>query len=708
MNKKIASVITAIMMLLSFWTVNCFADAETEYVKINSELAPAEALVDAGIIVGYQDGELHLENFLTRTEFTKMIVAAFLPNDSERFPIIFSDVAADFWGTPYIEQAVAAGVINGFEDNTFRPDDKVTYEQAIKIVIRMLSGYDYDSYPTDYVQMAIDKGIADGMTSVIGESITREEAVSLIYNALKYSEEYNAAEAEDYSWYGPMVNGTVGIGSKGYSVTGGAALAVEDGLAVDGFAEVYNEPELGFYDFNTEEYTKNDENVFKSAVTSPLSTFSIDADTASYSNMRRYILQSGMLPPSGSIRTEELINYFSFDNPAPEGDLPFSVTASMHKCPWNEGNLLAKIDVQGTESEQYGNSNLVFLVDISGSMFDFNKLPLVKKSLKMLLEKLNDTDTVSIVTYASGTRVVLESTPVSEKEKIISALDELRAGGGTYGEAGINLAYEQAEKNIIDGNNRIILCTDGDFNIGNSSTGDLKNLIEEKRDKGIYLTVLGFGMGNYKDSKMETLADYGNGNYAYIDSAREAKKVFVDEMPKTIYAIAKDVKIQVEFNPAKVKEYRLIGYENRVLNNEDFENDKRDAGELGAGATVTALYEIVPANGEVDNTLKYQQSVLTESDEYMTVKLRYKDPDGSESKLIELPVSESDNNADDGEFYFAAAVAELGMILNNSEFIGTSTYESVISLAREGLENDEFGFRMEFIHLVDLMKYLDK
>ena len=571
MKKRILSVITAAAIILSLGTVSGPVDAEKSFVEINPGLTPEEALVEARVIEGYPDGELHLENFLTRTEFTKMIVSAFLPNNNEKASISFSDVNDDFWGCDYIKQAVAAGVIKGFEDNTFRPDDKVTYEQAVKIVERMLSGRDYQNYPTDYIKSALDKGIADGMTSVIGESITRKEAVSLIYNALLYSKEYGAAEEEDlqYSYsasYYPK-NGT-SSGRSEFAPTGIGTSAVEDG-----YVEYFYEPEYDIDYFNTEEYTENDENVFKSAVTSPLSTFSIDTDTASYSNMRRFALQSGKLPPSGSIRTEELINYFSFDNPDPEDGKPFSVTASMHECPWNENNLLAKIDIQGAD-EGLGKSNLVFLVDVSGSMYDFNKLPLVKKSLKMLLEELGDTDTVSIVTYASGTQVVLESTPVSEKEKIIASLDAIHAGGGTYGEAGINLAYEQAEKNLIDGNNRIILCTDGDFNIGESSTGDLKNLIEEKREKGIYLTVLGFGMGNYKDSKMETLADYGNGNYAYIDSAREAKKVFVDEMPKTIYTIAKDVKIQVEFNPAKVKEYRLIGYENRVLNNEDFENDE--------------------------------------------------------------------------------------------------------------------------------------
>ena len=705
MNKRIISIFISVIMVLSFGAVGCFADAENAYVKLSSDQSPEQALTDAGVIEGFPDGELHLERTLTRAQFTKMIVAAFLPDGGDKAPLTFSDLGADFWGNDYIALAVEAGVINGFEDNTFRPDDNVTYEQAIKIVIRMLSGYDYPNYPADYIQSAIDKGIADGMTSVIGECITRKEAVSLIYNTLIYSEEHDITEEDDYfRYYYPSQNGAAGGGaSKGYYAPDSAPLLVEEGYA--GFDY---EPGPVFPVFNTEEYTENDENVFKNALTSPLSTFSIDTDTASYSNMRRYVLQSGKLPPAGSVRTEELINYFSFDNPAPEGDTPFAVTASIRECPWNEDNLLAKIDVQGAESEGYGKSNLVFLVDISGSMFDYNKLPLVKKSLKMLLEKLNDTDTVSIVTYASGTKVALESTPVSGKDKIISALDSLQAGGGTYGEAGINLAYEQAEKNLIDGNNRIILCTDGDFNIGNSSTGDLKTLIEEKREKGIFLTVLGFGMGNYKDNKMETLADYGNGNYAYIDNAREAKKVFIDEMPKTIYTIAKDVKIQVEFNPAKVKEYRLIGYENRVLNNEDFENDKKDAGELGAGATVTALYEIVPSNGEVDNNLKYQQSSLTDSDEYMTVKLRYKDPDGSESKLIELPVSDFASDLVDGEFLFAAAVAELGMILNDSEFKGTATYESVISLARKGSENDPFGFRTEFVHLVDLMKYFDR
>ena len=699
MKRKIISLFIVLSVILSGIALNCFSDA-------------ADTLVENGIIEGYPDGELHLDYFLTRAEFTKMVVKAFPSEFDKKAKIKFSDVDDDFWGREFIELAVEAGAINGFEDNTFRPDENVTYEQAIKIVVSIVKGRNYINYPLDYIEAALDMGIADGMTSVIGEDITREEAVSLIYNAVSYVDDVKTAEKEEEEYYESLYSdydgsgyGIAPAGGSGALKTGGNSYAPE--VYESGY---YYEPDEYYTDdfnFNTEEYSKSDENIFKNALTSPLSTFSIDTDTASYSNMRRYVVNQGEMPPSGSIRTEELINYFTFDNPAPEDGVPFSVSASVCQCPWNDGNLLAKIDVQGAQKEELGRSNLVFLVDISGSMFDFNKLPLVKKSLKMLLDKLNDTDTVSIVTYASGTKVLLESTPVSEKEKIISALNSLRAGGGTYGEAGINLAYEQAEKNLIEGNNRIILCTDGDFNIGNSSTGDLKTLIEGKREKGIFLSVLGFGMGNYKDNKMETLADYGNGNYAYIDSAREAKKVFVDEMPKTIYTIAKDVKIQVEFNPAKVKEYRLIGYENRVLNNEDFENDKKDAGELGAGATVTALYEIVPADESEENSLKYQQSTLTDSDDIMTVKLRYKDPDGSESKLIELPVSSSVTDVMDGEFCFAAAVAELGMILNDSEYKGTSSYESIIQLAKEGLGNDEFGFRTEFIHIVDVMQYLE-
>lgn len=667
---------------------------------------PAQNLQDKGIIEGYEDGELYLEKTLTRAEFTKMFSDAFLKDDAETDEkISFTDINDNYWGSKYIIKAVKAGIISGFDDDTFRPEEEVTYEQALTMIVNYLETDTNKEYPEGYVMSAVDKGITDSVKALIGEEITRGDAVYLIDNTMKYQENKQKAESDEKSFYNHGGGAMLGITGTGivprYS-------AVSDSLAPIPSPEEIN---LSKYTdkqdwFNAEEYTAEDENVFKNALTSPLSTFSIDTDTASYSSLRRYVLSLGMLPPNGAVRTEELINYFDYDNPLPTDGAPFAVSSELSECPWNSENKLAMISIQGDELTERQPSNLVFLLDVSGSMYSIDKLPLVKKSMKLLLDQLDEKDTISIVTYASGTGVVLESTPVSEKDKITEALDALTAGGGTSGAAGINLAYEQAEKNLIDGNNRIILCTDGDFNIGVSSTGDLEKLITEKRDKGIFLTVLGFGMGNYKDNRMETLADKGNGGYAYIDNEREAKKIFVDEMPKTLYTIAKDVKIQVEFNPEQVKEYRLVGYENRTLNNEDFENDKKDAGELGCGANVTAFYEIVPSDGTERSALKYQITETTGLDELMTVKVRYKDPDGAESKLIEMPVG-NDMTAEASEnFKFAAALAELGMILNDSEYKGSANLDSVINLAKEGIGSDEFGFRTEFLHMVDLIGYI--
>lgn len=685
MKKRITAICTAAVVMFGVFTV---------YAK-----SPA----DKTIFEGYEDGELHLERTLTRAEFAKIFADTFLSdNQVTDLKLEFPDVANDYWGREYIEKAVKAGVISGFDDGNFYPEKSITYEQAVKIIVQYCENKSF-SYPAGYVGQAIENGITDGVTALIGENITRGDAACLIKNALKNQEETKKNNADIESFY--SVGGGGGGGGTLMKNSGGSiggSIAAPSLAECDAADFVYED---GDFNFNTEEYVKTTENVFKNTMTSPLSTFSIDTDTASYSNMRRYILRN-QLPPNGSIRTEELINYFDYDNPLPSDGTPFAVSTEVSECLWNSENMLAMVSVQGAELTEKKPSNLVFLLDISGSMFSSEKLPLVKKSLKLLLDELDENDTVSIVTYASGTEVKLESTSVSEKEQIIEALDSLNAGGGTSGAAGINLAYEQAEKNLIDGNNRIILCTDGDFNIGASSTGDLEKLITEKRDKGIFLTVLGFGMGNYKDNRMETLADKGNGTYAYIDNEREAKKVFVDEMPKTLYTIAKDVKIQVEFNPAVVKEYRLVGYENRILNNEDFENDKKDAGELGCGATVTAFYEIVPADGTESSELKYQTSVINDLDELMTVKVRYKEPNGTESKLIETSVSNiiADNTSDN--FRFAAALAEIGMILNNSEYKGTADIDSVISLASESIGEDKFGFRTEFLHLADLMKYI--
>jgi Ca-activated chloride channel homolog len=472
---------------------------------------------------------------------------------------------------------------------------------------------------------------------------------------------------------------------------------------------------------NTEEYSLINENTFHESTKEPLSTFSIDVDKASYSNVRRFI-QDGQTPPIDAVRIEELINYFTYEYKQPENSDPFSINTEMAICPWNKDHRLVQIGLQGKNisTENLPASNLVFLIDVSGSMSSSEKLPLLKSGFKLLIDQLRPRDEVSIVVYAGAAGVVLEPTSGKEETKILEALERLEAGGSTAGGAGINLAYEIAKRNFKEnGNNRIILATDGDFNVGVSGNGELERLIEEKRETGIFLSVLGFGMGNYKDSKMEILADKGNGNYAYIDNLLEAKKVFVNEFGGTLFTIAKDVKIQVEFNPAKVRGYRLVGYENRALNNEDFNDDKKDAGELGSGHAVTALYEIIPT--EVENSpylkkidkLKYQSEkelAVSNSKDICTVKLRYKKPDGNQSKLIEKTINDelvTIENAS-SNLRFAASVASFGMLLRNSEFKGTSTYADVLSMGKTAIGKDDEGYRAEFLNMVRSMQLLAK
>jgi len=466
---------------------------------------------------------------------------------------------------------------------------------------------------------------------------------------------------------------------------------------------------------NTEAYDLIEENTFLRAESNPLSTFSIDVDTASYSNVRRFINQ-GQRPPVDAVRIEELINYFTYDYPPPQGPDPFSITTEVSQAPWNPKHQLVHIGLQGKkmQTEDLPPSNLVFLLDVSGSMNDPKKLPLLKSGFQLLVDQLSERDSVAIAVYAGAAGVVLPPTPGSEKEKIIAAINNLEAGGSTAGGEGIQLAYELATRmSGEDKNNRVIIATDGDFNVGVSGDAELVRLIESYRDRGIYLTVLGFGTGNYKDSKMEKLADKGNGNYAYIDNLLEAKKVLVSELGGTLFTIAKDVKIQVEFNPAKVQAYRLIGYENRRLQNQDFSDDTKDAGELGAGHSVTALYEIIPAGVESDvelppvDELAFQENTVSpeayESDELMRVKLRYKPPEETASLLIEEPVRDraiAFNETSDN-FKFSAAVAEFGMLLRDSEYRGNSSFEQVLQLANESKGADLDGYRTEFIRLVE-------
>ncbi|MDG1476259.1 MAG: von Willebrand factor type A domain-containing protein [Vicingaceae bacterium] len=465
--------------------------------------------------------------------------------------------------------------------------------------------------------------------------------------------------------------------------------------------------------FNTEAYAHNPENDFKNVKSTPLSTFSIDVDAASYSNMRRFI-NNGQNPPIDAVRIEEMVNYFNYDYPQPKGDDPFSITTEMSDCSWNPKHKLIHVGIQGEkiETDDLPSSNLVFLLDVSGSMSSPNKLPLLKKSFGLLVKNLTEKDRVAIVVYAGAAGLVLPSTPGDQKETILNALNRLNAGGSTAGGAGIKLAYNVATENFIkEGNNRIILATDGDFNIGASSDGEMTRLIEKKRETGVFLTCLGFGMGNYKDSKMETLADKGNGNYAYIDNILEAKKVLVTEMGGTMHTIAKDVKIQVEFNPNKIASYKLIGYENRLLNDEDFNDDTKDAGELGSGHTVTALYEVVMKGSDESirsvDPLRYRNKETIQqssSSEILTVKFRYKAPQGKTSKLIvrhlndkSTPLTKSSEN-----FKFSAAVAEFGLLLRNSKHKANASYKHVLELAKNSKGKDDNGYRAEFIRLVEM------
>jgi Ca-activated chloride channel family protein len=475
---------------------------------------------------------------------------------------------------------------------------------------------------------------------------------------------------------------------------------------------------------DTEAYAYRKDNGFLGARENPLSTFSIDVDTAAYANVRRF-LNDGQRPPADAVRIEEMINYFPYRYQPPTGQVPFSANLEVASAPWAPEHRLVRIGLKGREISDAArpSANLVFLLDVSGSMHSANKLPLVKQSLRLLVDKLRADDRVAIAVYAGASGLALPSTPVSRKADILDAIDRLEAGGSTNGAMGIQLAYDIAKANFVpSGVNRVILATDGDFNVGVTSEGELVRLIEEKAKSGVFLSVLGFGMGNLKDSTLESLADKGNGNYAYIDSLAEAKKTLVEQAGGTLVTIAKDVKIQVEFNPAQVQAYRLIGYENRLLAKEDFNNDKVDAGEIGAGHTVTALYEVVPvgvemaeAVGNVD-ALKYQKLEQgagsreqgAVSPELLTVKVRYKEPAADESQLLDFPLRDNGARFEQAseDFKFAAAVASFGMLLRNSPHRGAATLADISAWARAGLGSDAGGYRSEFLSLTERSKTL--
>lgn len=520
-------------------------------------------------------------------------------------------------------------------------------------------------------------------------------------------------------------------------VTEGTVVAVNFVLAVESFRleEIivagsagkvagspphYGAPSLA-RDFNTEEYRRIYENAWQAPGRNPLSTFSIDVDAASYTNVRRFI-GDGRLPPKDAVRVEEMINYFPYDYPEPTGEIPFSLTTELAAAPWHPGHRLALIGLQARRIplEALPPTNLVFLLDVSGSMRDARKLPLVKAAFRLLVNQLRPEDRVAVVVYAGAAGLVLPPTSGDHKDTILDAIERLEAGGSTAGAAGIQLAYEVARRSFLrNGINRVILATDGDFNIGVSSDGELVRLIEEQRSAGVSLTVLGFGTGNLKDAKMEQLADKGNGHYAYVNDILEARKVFVKELGATLYTVAKDVKIQVEFNPARVAAYRLIGYENRVLANEDFNDDAKDAGELGAGHSVTALYEIVPTGAPLDvkvgvvDPLKYQRTTPSggaasrtgRDGEWMTVKLRYKAPQGSSSELLARSIR-GDTRSPSETFRFASAVAGVGMLLSGSEHSWKATYAGLIAQARGAIGTDRDGYRGEFVRLAETIELL--
>jgi len=476
--------------------------------------------------------------------------------------------------------------------------------------------------------------------------------------------------------------------------------------------------EVAAGDYNREEYGKLKDNDFEEATKKPLSTLSIDVDTAAYSNVRRFINES-KLPPKDAVKIEEFLNYFSYDYPNAKGKHPFSITTEVSIAPWNPKHRLVHLGLQAQKIDRLAlpPNNLVFLLDVSGSMNSPDKLPLLKSAFRLLLKNLRPEDRVAIVVYAGSSGLALPSTPIKQSDKIFAILDQLRAGGSTAGGAGIQLAYKVAQDNFIKGgNNRVILATDGDFNVGASSEGALVRLIEKKRKSDIFLTVLGFGRGNYQAKKMESLADKGNGNFAYIDSVLEAQKVLVKEMGGTLLTVAKDVKFQIEFNPSRVKAWRLLGYENRILAAKDFNDDKKDAGELGAGHTVTVLYELIPAGSPEQipgvDKLKYQKRVKTAaaegSGELMTVKLRYKPPTAKKSILMTQALMEQDLPLErtTNAFRFSSAVAELALLLRDSKYKGSANFGALIKRARESMGKDPNGYRFEFTKLAEKAKLL--
>ncbi|MCR4890707.1 MAG: von Willebrand factor type A domain-containing protein [Lachnospiraceae bacterium] len=499
--------------------------------------------------------------------------------------------------------------------------------------------------------------------------------------------------------------------SAGMAMTAPEESFVAEDVEEGGYAESYEEPTDEPADFNTEEYSNIEENRFLSTKANPFSTFGMDVDTATYSNLRRLIMDGSNLP-SDSIRTEEMVNYFNYNYPDVKEGEKFSVTTEISDCPWNEDTQLLKVGVRAENVNEKPDSNIVLLVDVSGSMFWNHGLKSVQKALILMAHQFDRKDRISLVTYAGEDAVVLDSVEGSKMDEIIDAIAGLEnQGGGTNGAAGINTAYELAEKNFIEGgNNRVILATDGDLNVGVTSEADLINLIKEKKETGVFLSVIGVGEDNYKDNKMESLADNGNGNYSFIDSIAEAKKVLINEIDSTLYTVAKDAKMQIEFNPGKIKGYRQIGYENRQMKAEDFADDTKDGAEIGSGQTVTVLYEIVPVDSkmeipEVESKYGSSEAAASDSDELMTVSIRYKEPDKDKSELLEYPVTEDAVVKEmSPDTAWAANVAQVAMLLRDSQYKGTSDYEQIIKEMKANPDVMDDKYKIEFIYMTDKVK----
>ncbi|MFH1511880.1 MAG: VWA domain-containing protein [Bacillota bacterium] len=577
-------------------------------------------------------------------------------------------------------------------------DAILTYERALTVLCEAL-GISGQS-PAQALAFAIENDLIPGVAYAGGNPVAEADARAMIA-AFAACRDMEKAEETMY-----LMQSTLSL-TGAARTSGMAPMSMES----EGFA-IIPLPYVDYNSLNDESYGNNEENRFLNPVDSPFSTFALDVDTASYSNIRRCLL-GGYFPDLGAIRIEEMLNYFDYDLHGATKENPVSITTELNVCPWNKDHLLAMIALSGyaPDKSELPGSNLVFLVDVSGSMEQYNRLPLARQALKLLVSQLSEKDTVSIVTYAGSVGTLLAPTAANKKETINLAIDSMYAGGSTNGAGGIEAAYAIAREAFIDGgNNRVILLTDGDFNVGVQSASELEALIEAERESGVYLSVLGFGMGNLKDYEMETLADKGNGNYAYIDTLKEAKKVFVDDMTGTIFTVAKDVKLQVEFNPEKVASYRLIGYENRLLNTEDFTDDTKDAGEMGAGHQMIALYEIVPAvetAAQPTTDSRYQERTAKHSDETLYVSVRYKLPDSEE--IIETGsaiVAEAPFGPMSETMAFAAAVAEFGLLLKDSEYKADAGLNSVLARAMGSRGEDAFGYRAEFVQLVSLSMLL--